>query len=574
MAGADSFQVALDYIALTKARVQLVVDKLPAEYKVHSYFVKVIPRLEQLEKKLRSPDLQSWKDEEFNFLNSLEPNLFEIIGRDVSVRPPLNGIDGLEPLKQVRYASLPSIIPYQLSISGIYTDTRADQKIRSGEAVSLKDFGHLTVNDDTRRKLLTEINSPEFKKKYNGVDIIPTLKDDPVDPQIVSQYIMGLTGQENPVKQKIKRTLEEVAETNLEEDAKKLEKDLSFIFEVADKYGVPRLQLYPRELTAMCSMFKYLSNGKPVKLLEVGSLAGYSIIGLAQALPPGSKLVTCEISPLHYHVTLENIRIAREKGLIPKETVIEVKYGDALDSLESIYRENNGFDFAFLDADKQAGRYVNAMDKICRQSNMALPRAIVSDNALRGGYVAQPQIFDDKAIAKGNKLIVQLMEGIPLFVLKGYKVDQQLWDISFSEDDKKTLREFKRTVQSNWKGLYKIPEEKIELASGLLEDTARALLSRDIPEYETLSYIKGEATSIPNIQTVVPLITQLWENCFKRSTLPEKEYKKQTPDAFKQDKDNLLEFLENELPKGVASMAKGSAKDKIKELKQGGGISL
>src|ERR1700747_269527 len=83
------------------------------------------------------------------------------------------------------------------------------------------------------------------------------------------------------------------------------------------------------------------------RILEIGTLGGYSTIWLARALPAGGKLITLEAVPTHARVARENIERAGLSG------VVEVRLGRALDTLPQLEAEDRGpFDFIFIDANK------------------------------------------------------------------------------------------------------------------------------------------------------------------------------------------------------------------------------
>src|SRR6266508_1161213 len=84
-------------------------------------------------------------------------------------------------------------------------------------------------------------------------------------------------------------------------------------------------------------------------ILEIGTLAGYSAIWLARALPAGGKLITLEADPKHAAVARANIARA---GLAE---MVEVRVGKALDTLPQLAAGKRGpFDLIFIDADKPA----------------------------------------------------------------------------------------------------------------------------------------------------------------------------------------------------------------------------
>lgn len=113
------------------------------------------------------------------------------------------------------------------------------------------------------------------------------------------------------------------------------------------------------------------------RILEVGTLGGYSAIWLARALPDGGKLVTLEIDPKHADVARANIASA---GLSSKA---EVRTGAALDLLPKV---EGPIDFSFIDADKEnnAAYFEHAL-------RLSRPGAlIIVDNVVRDGAVIDP----------------------------------------------------------------------------------------------------------------------------------------------------------------------------------------
>ncbi len=119
----------------------------------------------------------------------------------------------------------------------------------------------------------------------------------------------------------------------------------------------------------------------PKRILEVGTLGGYSTIWLAKALAPGGRLVSFEIERRHAEIAASNV--ARE-GL---GAGVDIRLGAALDLLPGL--EAEGFcpiDFAFIDADKEnnAAYFCEAV-KLVRSGGF-----IVIDNVIRDGAVIDP----------------------------------------------------------------------------------------------------------------------------------------------------------------------------------------
>ena len=117
------------------------------------------------------------------------------------------------------------------------------------------------------------------------------------------------------------------------------------------------------------------------KILELGTLGGFSTINLARALPPGGKLLSLEYSPKHAEVARGNIDYA---GLSDR---VEIRVGTALDVLPQIEANDEGpFDLFFIDADKENyPAYLDWSIKLSRPGSV-----ILSDNLIRDGLVHRP----------------------------------------------------------------------------------------------------------------------------------------------------------------------------------------
>jgi predicted O-methyltransferase YrrM len=121
------------------------------------------------------------------------------------------------------------------------------------------------------------------------------------------------------------------------------------------------------------------------RILELGTLAGYSSILMARALPPGGKLITLELDEKHAGVARANFARA---GL---EKVIELRRGRALDLLPKLATEGLGpFDLIFIDADKpNIPEYFSWALRLSRPGT-----AIFVDNVVRDGELANAASTD------------------------------------------------------------------------------------------------------------------------------------------------------------------------------------
>jgi len=122
------------------------------------------------------------------------------------------------------------------------------------------------------------------------------------------------------------------------------------------------------------------------RILEIGTLGGYSTIWLARALPEGGRLVSCEYDPKHADVAGANIARA---GLAAK---VDIRVGPALATLALLQAEEQPpFDLVFIDADKQNNaNYVHWALKLTRPGSL-----IVIDNVVRGGRVIEANSGDE-----------------------------------------------------------------------------------------------------------------------------------------------------------------------------------
>lgn len=123
------------------------------------------------------------------------------------------------------------------------------------------------------------------------------------------------------------------------------------------------------------------------RILEIGTLGGYSTIWLARALPEGGKVVTLEADPRHAEVALANLERA---GVSP---AVELRLGPAVASLAALRKEGvEPFDLVFIDADKPN-------NPAYLEGSLALSRpgtVIVGDNVVRDGALVDPDSEDDR----------------------------------------------------------------------------------------------------------------------------------------------------------------------------------
>ena len=172
---------------------------------------------------------------------------------------------------------------------------------------------------------------------------------------------------------------------------------------------IPLINVSPN-LGKLLHLLAKLSNAK--KILEVGTLAGYSTIWMAEALPEDGKLITLEIDPHHAAVAGRNIDRA---GLSSK---VEIRVGKAIYWLPRLVDEKAGpFDMIFIDADKPPyAEYFEWALKLSRPGTL-----IIADNVIRDGKVLNPNHDDpmvkgaqrfNKALAANKKVTATILQTI------------------------------------------------------------------------------------------------------------------------------------------------------------------
>jgi predicted O-methyltransferase YrrM len=151
---------------------------------------------------------------------------------------------------------------------------------------------------------------------------------------------------------------------------------LSEAVAASDRAGLPPIQVSAAQGKLLYLLAKVQGARR---VLEIGTLGGYSAIWMARALPEGGHLVSLEASPRHAEVASGNVARA---GLIG---TVEIRVGLAAESLPKLAEERpEPFDMVFIDADK-AGYpvYLDWALRLTRPGSL-----VVADNVVRGGAVA------------------------------------------------------------------------------------------------------------------------------------------------------------------------------------------
>lgn len=155
--------------------------------------------------------------------------------------------------------------------------------------------------------------------------------------------------------------------------------------EAAHAAGMPAIEVSAQH-AKMLSLLVRISGAR--RVLEVGTLAGYSTISLARAVGPDGSVVTLEYEPAHADVARKNLEDA---GVADR---VEIVVGAAVDLLPGL-ADREPFDLVFIDADKENNvAYVEWAITLGRPGTV-----IVVDNIARKGRVLDPQPGDEQAEA-------------------------------------------------------------------------------------------------------------------------------------------------------------------------------
>jgi caffeoyl-CoA O-methyltransferase len=134
------------------------------------------------------------------------------------------------------------------------------------------------------------------------------------------------------------------------------------------------------------------------RILEIGTLGGYSAIHLARGLPEDGALISLELDEHHAAVARKNVERA---GL---SDIVEVRVGDAHELLNELVESGEDpFDLVFIDADKEGyPDYLDASLRLVRPGSL-----ILGDNTVRGGTVLDPQEETARATREFNRRVAE-----------------------------------------------------------------------------------------------------------------------------------------------------------------------
>lgn len=168
----------------------------------------------------------------------------------------------------------------------------------------------------------------------------------------------------------------------------------------AQAHGLPAIDIRPEEGQVLQFMAMVIGARR---ILEIGTLAGYSAIWLARALPADGQLITLEYDPRHAQIARENFALA---GLSDR---VDVREGVALDTLAQMDADPTPFDLVFLDADKANNpAYLTWAIEHVRPGGL-----ITSHNVFREGHLLDQHI---DASARGMLDMLDMMTTDPRLI--------------------------------------------------------------------------------------------------------------------------------------------------------------
>lgn len=174
---------------------------------------------------------------------------------------------------------------------------------------------------------------------------------------------------------------------------------LDLVLRQSETAGLPSIHV-TRNQGAFLHLLARLTSAK--RILELGTLGGYSTVCLARALPAGGHLVSLELNPDYAALAQSHLELA---GVADRA---EIRIGRAVDSMDAmIAAGEEPFDFVFIDADKPSNStYLERALNLTHPGSM-----IIIDNVVRGGRVLDPGSSDGNVA--GVRAVVEMIANEP-----------------------------------------------------------------------------------------------------------------------------------------------------------------
>jgi predicted O-methyltransferase YrrM len=172
---------------------------------------------------------------------------------------------------------------------------------------------------------------------------------------------------------------------------------LDAALEASAEAGLPAINVSPSQGKLLYLLARMIGARR---ILEIGTLGGYSTIWLGRALPADGRLISLEADPRHAEIARANLARA---GLAD---VVDVRVGQALDTLPLLVDEGRGpFDLFFIDADKpNNAAYFDWALRLSRPGSV-----IIVDNVVRSGRVVDAA-SDDEQVQGVRRLLERMAQ--------------------------------------------------------------------------------------------------------------------------------------------------------------------
>jgi caffeoyl-CoA O-methyltransferase len=163
----------------------------------------------------------------------------------------------------------------------------------------------------------------------------------------------------------------------------------------SQRAGLPEIHVSPNE-GKLLKLLAEITGAR--RILEIGTLGGYSAINLARGMAEDGSLISLEIDERHAEVARQNVERA---GLAER---VEIRVGDARKLLAHLAENEDGpFDLVFIDADKEGyPEYLEWALKLSRPGSL-----ILGDNTIWGGSIIDPQDNSTRAIHEFNERLAK-----------------------------------------------------------------------------------------------------------------------------------------------------------------------
>ena len=163
----------------------------------------------------------------------------------------------------------------------------------------------------------------------------------------------------------------------------------------SQRAGLPEIHVSPNE-GKLLQLLAEMTGAR--RILEIGTLGGYSAINLARGMAEDGLMISLEIDEHHAEVARRNVERAGVGGRV------EIRVGDARELLAQLVESDEGpFDLIFIDADKEGyPEYLEWAIRLSRHGSL-----ILGDNTIWGGSIIDPKDDSTRAIHEFNEKLAR-----------------------------------------------------------------------------------------------------------------------------------------------------------------------